>query len=453
MAYIISPNMTLVVPSVGSEQGPDYAFDINTSLAIIDSHDHSVGSGVKITPAGMNISSALTFNNNPAAHLQYINFDAQTSVSTVQALYVKPGGEATPINDLFYNDGIGNVIQLTKSGTVNATIASLPGESYGGGTFTWKQGAGSVNPADFDIGSITLRPNIAATTFGITLTTPSAIASAFTLVLPALPAASSNPYIMTLDSSGNITAPWQIDNSSLAVTSGILKATAGSPDNVTIQNISGFTSVKNGDREHNWELNGIYSGLTYPVTDLDALFLAPYNITITSVWIYGAIQGTSGTTEHDLKVSTSPGQPYASIFSTTPKMSATTPITSITRVSLTATATLANHGRVNGETVIISGATQPEYNGTYTVINATTNTFDYTFAGSLVSPATGSPVLNTRPNTYTDSNSIVPAQSGVIKAVLSTTNINAGSAIRWDLITSQTGVAKDARIRIYYKQR
>jgi hypothetical protein len=47
------------------------------------------------------------------------------------------------------------------------------------------------------------------------------------------------------------------------------------------------------------------------------------------------------------------------------------------------------HGFVVGQRVYISGANQAEYNGRYTVVTATADTFTYTFAGSATTPATG----------------------------------------------------------------
>lgn len=55
----------------------------------------------------------------------------------------------------------------------------------------------------------------------------------------------------------------------------------------------------------------------------------------------------------------------------------------------TATATLpGNHGMVNGDTVDISGAVPAEYNGIYTISNASGNTFDYTPSSVPASDAT-----------------------------------------------------------------
>ena len=62
----------------------------------------------------------------------------------------------------------------------------------------------------------------------------------------------------------------------------------------------------------------------------------------------------------------------------------------ITRSGSTATVTCNGHGYVNGDLVTIGGATQPEYNGIFTIANVTINTSTYAVSGTPASPATGS---------------------------------------------------------------
>ena len=61
----------------------------------------------------------------------------------------------------------------------------------------------------------------------------------------------------------------------------------------------------------------------------------------------------------------------------------------ITRVTTTASVAHTGHGLSNGDKVAIRGANQGEYNGIQTISNVTTNAYDYTVAGSPVTPATG----------------------------------------------------------------
>ena len=64
-------------------------------------------------------------------------------------------------------------------------------------------------------------------------------------------------------------------------------------------------------------------------------------------------------------------------------------VESITRNGATATVNLFNHGFVNGDTIYLSGAAQPEYNGQFTISSVGGASFTITVAGSPVSPATG----------------------------------------------------------------
>jgi hypothetical protein len=66
------------------------------------------------------------------------------------------------------------------------------------------------------------------------------------------------------------------------------------------------------------------------------------------------------------------------------------PITSLTSSGTTATATVASTaGYTSGDKIIVAGANQPEYNGTFAITVVDATHFTYTFAGSATSPATG----------------------------------------------------------------
>src|SRR4051812_5012966 len=97
-----SPNMLLPIPGVGLTDGPTFATDINYCLTIIDSHNHSSGNGVQITPAGININSDLSFGSNNAISLRTARYTSQASLipasgSDLDCVYVSGV-------DLYYND-------------------------------------------------------------------------------------------------------------------------------------------------------------------------------------------------------------------------------------------------------------------------------------------------------------------------------------------------------------
>lgn len=109
-------NMNLVLPDVSSTVGPTWATLLNAAYTSIDSHDHSTGKGVAITPSGLNISSDLSFAQNNATNLRsarlYNNSSFSAGVNDLTCLYALN-------NELYYKDGAGNVVQVTSGGTLN----------------------------------------------------------------------------------------------------------------------------------------------------------------------------------------------------------------------------------------------------------------------------------------------------------------------------------------------
>lgn len=209
MSFVLSPNMNLPIPGVGTEAGPQYAFDINSALTLIDQHNHTPGYGEQIPSAGLNINSALTFNNQQAIDLQATVFTPQSSVSTLNALYVSG-------IDLYFNDGNGDpAIQITKNGAVNATSSGIVSGTASAGFVTGVLVVDSApnTPADIQVGSVLLGNTVALSNF-LTLSPPAAMASNFTITLPNLPASTS---FLTIDTSGNVA-----DNVSL--TAGITRS-------------------------------------------------------------------------------------------------------------------------------------------------------------------------------------------------------------------------------------
>lgn len=211
-----TPNMSLPVPIVGVDPGPDWANNVNSCFTILDAHTHSSGSGVQITPSGMNINSDLPFNSNNGTQFRSLRFTAQGSplsgVSDLGCVYESGV-------DLYYNDGNGNQVRITQNGGVAgspgsiANLTSPASASYvaGSSTFVWQSAASTA--ANMDCGSVIFR-KITSGSSGITISPPSSLASNYTITLPSLPAQQS---FMTLDQSGNMAAPWTVDNSTLAI--------------------------------------------------------------------------------------------------------------------------------------------------------------------------------------------------------------------------------------------
>jgi len=85
---------------------------------------------------------------------------------------------------------------------------------------------------------------------------------------------------------------------------------------------------------------------------------------------------------------TSPRTPATGSYTATVPSSPQS-ITSLSRSGTTVTATVPAHGYAVGQSVTITGATGSEYNGTFAITTATTNTFTYTIVDGPTTPGSG----------------------------------------------------------------
>lgn len=223
--FILSTNMNLPVPIVGVAPGPEWADDVNGCLSLIDSHDHSPGYGVPITPAGINISSDLSFGGNNATTFRSVRFQPQ---SATLSLPTDIGCLYEVSDDLYYNDGAGNQVRITQGGNVSGaagTITGLPSgtasASFAAGVFTFN--ASTNTGANMRIASLLLRNNSAGSQV-LTLSPPLAMGASYALVLPSVPGATN---LMTLDASGNMAAVTNVDNSTLQLSTNVLSIKDG----------------------------------------------------------------------------------------------------------------------------------------------------------------------------------------------------------------------------------
>ncbi|MFN6271043.1 MAG: hypothetical protein ACK40T_11685 [Akkermansiaceae bacterium] len=117
-----TPNMGLVKPDVLSTPAPTWASLLNSVFDAIDSHDHSSGEGVKITPSGMNISSDLSIGSNNLTSIRTTRFNNLSSwsptASDLACFYVLN-------NEIYFRDGVGNNVKITNNGSLNISISSL----------------------------------------------------------------------------------------------------------------------------------------------------------------------------------------------------------------------------------------------------------------------------------------------------------------------------------------
>lgn len=185
----ISPNMGLTIPTVAVDPGPDWANNINASLGVIDSHNHTPGNGVQITPSGLNINADLSMQGNDLTVARTVRFSPQVATLSV----VSDIGCIYEVGlDLYYNDGNGTAIRLTQNGAIAGTPGSISGlvspasASYSPVSHTFVFQSAALTPANIDGASLILR-NLSASSFGITLSPPNALSSDYSITLPSLP--------------------------------------------------------------------------------------------------------------------------------------------------------------------------------------------------------------------------------------------------------------------------
>lgn len=198
----LSPNMSLVLPTIGIDSGLTWEQSVNINSGIVDGHNHSVGFGVQINPSGININADLPFNGFNQTTLRTSRFNAQPSPislpSDLDCIYVSGV-------DLYYNDGNGNQVRMTSGGAVNATSSGI---SNGTATAGFSSGtlvvdSASNTPANIQVASILLgNTGVSGSNF-LTLSPPTGLGSNYSLVLPPLPAQTN---VMTLDTSGNMSS-------------------------------------------------------------------------------------------------------------------------------------------------------------------------------------------------------------------------------------------------------
>jgi len=237
MPNTLSPNMSLILPTVGQEPGPNWALDLNNSLSIIDQHNHAPGNGAPITSASLDINIDLSYNSNNATDLRSARFTPQLTPLSggqdVGSLYVSG-------QDLYYNDTLGNQIQLTAFGNVNGTPGSIGSLISPAAvtyvpltqTYVFESNQTNATPASLDLGNLFLR-NITPGGNYIQIQPNAVLPANYSLTLPsALPGAGTTS-VLLLDSLGNI------------ATSGTATSLSVSTLNAPNVNVSSALSIKN----------------------------------------------------------------------------------------------------------------------------------------------------------------------------------------------------------------
>lgn len=212
--------MGFPISTIAVDSGLSWEQNLNAALVVIDQHNHSPGFGQQIQPNGINISSDLSFQNNNATSLRAARFTPQ--VSPIPNTGLDVGELYVSGNELYYNDVTGgHQVQLTASGTVNATSSGISSgtasASFSAGVLVVK--SSSTSYANIAAQSVLLS-NSGVLSNQLTLQAPT-LSSSYSITLPPIPGASS---FVTLDTSGNLSGSIPISG---GLTTGNLSASAG----------------------------------------------------------------------------------------------------------------------------------------------------------------------------------------------------------------------------------
>lgn len=216
-----SPNMNMPIPVPTVTDGPTYAIQEVSCFEIIDSHNHAAGQGVPVPVSGLDINGVLPMNTNAIANCGSLNLTTQTLAPSASASVYNLNG------DLYYKNGAGAAVQITSGGSIAAAAGNITGlaapasASYGAGVFVFQSDAGEA--ANMDIRNLYLR-NATVGSFRCQLSPPAAMANDYDLVLPPLPVSTK---IMALDSSGNMSAPYSVDGSTIEISANVIQVKNG----------------------------------------------------------------------------------------------------------------------------------------------------------------------------------------------------------------------------------
>ena len=163
---VTTSNMSLILPDVGITIGTTWATYLNAALTTVDSHDHSTGKGIKITPAGLNISSDLAFGSNNATgvrSIRLLNSTFTAAGADLACLYAQG-------NELYYRDGSGNTVQITSGGAISVgTVSTL---TIKDASLTLQYTADTSRQARFNVANVPASSTVTYTMPGVTDTIP-----------------------------------------------------------------------------------------------------------------------------------------------------------------------------------------------------------------------------------------------------------------------------------------
>lgn len=310
------PNMGLVLPTDhGSEDVWDTILD--TLFGLVDSHDHTSGKGVQVPAAGLDINADLPFNSGgnyyAATGLKAVDFQPvlnSTTTGYACALFVDSSN-----NELYWRTAGGVNVKVTDVASLNvsaftggiggdySSIGALLDYDDASDTYRLRQQSSlgvrqfaKVSTADLKLYEYQAAGVGAVPANAVTVKSPAALASGYTVTLPtALPAAAS---VVMMSTAGVLSVPQTAValptncNITLAGT-GYVQHGDRSTDQVFVPYISSGAPTYSTNMTGGSDLGVILPAGTTNYVRLEGL---QKDQRVKSVTVYGAGQLTGGAT-------------------------------------------------------------------------------------------------------------------------------------------------------------
>lgn len=214
--------MNLPIPVPSQTTGPQYALDEQSCFQQIDSHNHTPGQGSQIPLNALNVNQNLSMSGYSITALKSLKLNNQVISPGDSSLYMLG-------NNLYFSDGTGAFnVQITSgnavavsgavgfsglpSGTASAAYQSLLG------AFRFQSATNTA--ATLDVGPVNVRNTLAGSN-AVTLNAPNPLAANYSITFPA--AVPPSDKILRMASTGDITNNLDVDNSTLEISSNVLK--------------------------------------------------------------------------------------------------------------------------------------------------------------------------------------------------------------------------------------
>lgn len=231
------PNMGLVIPSVGGDAGT-WGQENNDALTAIDAHNHTAGSGSRITTAAISIDADLSFASLYAAtNLSRVQFASAAPPANNLSLFVSDGSSGLTSGELYWRNNTGHAVRFTSGNALNfaSFVGGIGGDYSAVGAaenfddsqkqYTFKDG--SATWARLHAGNVRFAPFGTTSSLFIEMSAPSGIGSNYALTLPTSlpPVVPVGGSVVQVDTSGQMSFS---NTFSLPITaSGLITANAG----------------------------------------------------------------------------------------------------------------------------------------------------------------------------------------------------------------------------------